>query len=71
MPEYTLKETMARLDYRPTPAPYRVNLSVPFGDKDQAKALGAKWNPALKTWYIDAGKDMKKFRKWLTPVPKP
>ena len=27
------------------------NLKVPFNEKDQAKALGAKWDAELKLWY--------------------
>ena len=42
-----------------------MNLQVPFADKDQAKALGAKWDETTKTWYIAADTDMGKFRKWL------
>jgi hypothetical protein len=29
----------------------RVYLDVPFCDKDTAKALGARWDPAAKRWY--------------------
>jgi hypothetical protein len=29
----------------------RVYLDVPFGEKDKAKALGARWDPAAKRWY--------------------
>ncbi|WP_222703892.1 DUF5710 domain-containing protein [Treponema pectinovorum] len=25
---------------------------VPLQGKDEAKSLGAKWNPELKKWYI-------------------
>ncbi|MFB7000853.1 MULTISPECIES: DUF5710 domain-containing protein [Streptomyces] len=56
---------MHRLDYEPRPAPHRVNLRVSFKDKDQVKALGAKWDSTLKTWYIAADMDMLKFRRWL------
>ena len=33
--------------------------------EEQAKALGAKWDGTLKTWYIPMDMDMGKFRKWL------
>ena len=65
MKELTLKEQADRLNYKATPAPHRVNISVPFADKDQAKALGAKWDGTLKTWYIPVDADMGKFRNWL------
>jgi len=29
----------------------RVWLDVPYADKDQAKALGARWDPAARSWY--------------------
>jgi len=42
-------------------------LEVPFAEKDQAKALGARWNPAEKKWYIpdelEANQDL--FAKWI------
>lgn len=28
-------------------------LNVPYAEKDFAKQQGAKWNPQLKSWYID------------------
>jgi hypothetical protein len=31
--------------------PSRVYLDVPFGEKDEAKALGARWDPAVKRWF--------------------
>ena len=65
MKELTLKELGDRLTYKAKPAPHRVNIRVPFADKEQAKALGAKWDGTLKTWYIPADMDMGKFRKWL------
>ena len=30
----------------------RTYLAVPFGEKDEAKALGARWDMAVKSWYI-------------------
>lgn len=32
---------------------FRLELNVPFHEKDEAKLLGAKWNPKEKIWYID------------------
>lgn len=48
----------------------RVNLSVPFEEKDAAKALGAKWDSSIKDWYIPEGRDSSPFAKWL-PKEKP
>ena len=30
-----------------------IRLSVPYREKDEAKALGARWNPAGKYWYCE------------------
>lgn len=42
-------------------------LDVPYKEKDEAKNLGAKWNPKIKKWYIDEEKvaNLLKFKKWL------
>jgi hypothetical protein len=63
--ELTLAESLQRVSYQAQPAPHRINLTVPFADKDQAKSLGAKWDANLKRWYIDADADMGKYRRWL------
>lgn len=41
-------------------------LNVPFAQKDAAKALGARWDPAMKKWYVPADKDMALFAQWQT-----
>ena len=41
-------------------------LSVPFDDKDEAKALGARFDGTKKCWYVPAGKDLAPFNKWMT-----
>jgi hypothetical protein len=43
----------------------RINLKVPFAEKDQAKALGARWDPAKKTWYIVDKPDLSPFSAWM------
>jgi len=63
--ELTLEESLRRVSYKARPAPHRVNLSVPFAEKDQAKAAGAKWDGKARTWYIDADTDMGKFSRWI------
>lgn len=40
-------------------------LNVPFHQKDEAKALGAKWNAQAKKWYIPDGLNIEEFGKWL------
>lgn len=40
-------------------------LNVPFAEKDQAKALGARWNPELKAWYVPDRTKYTQFERWL------
>lgn len=46
----------------------RVNLRVSFEEKDEAKSLGARWDPARKTWYIQDVEDLTPFMRWITPT---
>ena len=40
-------------------------LNVPFADKEEAKALGARWSPDLKKWYVPEGVDYhENLKKW-------
>ena len=41
-------------------------LNVPFAEKDQAKALGARWNAAKKRWYVPEGISAAAFAKWVS-----
>ncbi|MES2181282.1 MAG: DUF5710 domain-containing protein [Pseudomonadota bacterium] len=43
-----------------------IHLKVPFNEKDQAKALGARWNAEIKQWYVPQDVDSKPFEKWFT-----
>ena len=40
-------------------------LNVPFAAKDQAKALGAQWQPDKKRWVVPAGMYLAPFAAWL------
>jgi hypothetical protein len=42
-----------------------IPLKVPFKEKDEAKSLGARWNPEGKHWYVPEGVDATPFEKWL------
>lgn len=44
----------------------RVNLFVPYAEKDAAKSLGAKWDAVAKTWYVPDGIESASFQKWLS-----
>lgn len=41
-------------------------LSVPYAQKDMAKALGARWDAANKKWYVPVDKDIAPFAQWLS-----
>ena len=43
----------------------RINLSCPYSEKDQAKALGAKWDADRKVWYIAGVEDLTPFSRWI------
>ena len=40
-------------------------LQVPFRDKDSAKALGARWDPGQRQWYVPPGRELAPFAAWL------
>lgn len=40
-------------------------IDVPFAEKDEAKLLGARWNPELKKWYVKERQNYYKFEKWI------
>lgn len=40
-------------------------LEVPYAEKDNAKALGAKWNPGIKKWCFENAQDIERFGKWF------
>ena len=42
-------------------------LNVPYREKDDAKALGAKWDPNIKKWYVRNKKEYYKFVRWIEP----
>ena len=49
-------------------AAMRTELDVPFLHKDEAKALGAKWDRAKKIWYVPDGVNPEPFAAWLPGV---
>lgn len=44
-------------------------LKAGFKDRLQVKALGARWNPELKIWYVPCGMDLAPFAQWLPASP--
>ncbi|NMM46501.1 DUF1738 domain-containing protein [Rhodospirillaceae bacterium KN72] len=45
-------------------------LTVPFEEKEAAKAAGAKWDKRAKSWYAPEGVDIDKLARWDTPTDK-
>ena len=43
----------------------RINLVTRFADKDKVKALGARWDAARKTWYVNDAVDLDAFTRWI------
>ena len=43
----------------------RVDLEVPFAEKDEAKRLGARWDLARKVWYVVNVEDLTPFSRWF------
>lgn len=43
----------------------RINLNVPYAEKDQAKRLGALWDMARKVWYVEDLANLRPFLKWM------
>lgn len=45
----------------------RVNLKVTYAEKEEAKRLGAQWDPGRRTWYVENVPDLQPFLRWITP----
>ena len=46
----------------------RVELRVPFSEKEEARRRGARWDAEQKTWYVPEGVERTGFEQWL-PAP--
>lgn len=46
----------------------RVYLAVPYEEKEEAKALGARWDKGAGSWYAPPGTDLSQLEPW---IPKP
>ncbi len=60
----------AMSDSHEAPEPIRIWLDVPFHEKDEAKALGARWDSSAKRWFA-APCDLPGLDRWtaLPDVP--
>lgn len=43
----------------------RIDLDVPYSQKDEAKSLGARWDPQSKVWYVPDGVELGPMARWL------
>lgn len=50
------------------PALSKTYLHVPYKDKEDAKALGARWDGKQKQWYAPEGTDLEPLRRFMTPL---
>ncbi|RZT10610.1 DNA helicase-2 / ATP-dependent DNA helicase PcrA [Duganella sp. CF402] len=57
---------LERNERAPVAAPAaRHYLTAGYNDKDQVKALGAKFDIARRAWYVESDTDLKPFAPWL------
>ena len=40
-------------------------LNIDYSEKNEVKALGARWNPELKKWCVEKRNDYPKFKKYI------
>lgn len=64
----TLVDSELRMNVKSTHTE-KTYIDVGFGDKEEAKQLGARWDSKVKAWYVPAGMDMKPFEKWKVINP--
>jgi Domain of unknown function (DUF5710) len=43
----------------------RIDLRVPYQEKDEAKRLGAHWDAASRLWFVPEELDPARFERWL------
>jgi len=51
--------------HREQDADMRIDLIVPFSQKDEAKKLGAKWDGIKSCWYVVNVENLEPFLKWM------
>ncbi|CDK99661.1 DNA primase traC [Magnetospirillum gryphiswaldense MSR-1 v2] len=49
----------------------KIYIAVPYDEKNEAKAAGAKWDRGAKSWYVPEGTDPAAFSKWATAAKAP
>jgi exodeoxyribonuclease VII large subunit len=46
-------------------------LTTPFKDRAEVKALGARWDPERRQWFVPSGRDLTPFEAWLPASTQP
>ena len=49
--------------------PVTTYLNVPFNEKAEAKAKGARWDSEARKWFVPVGRDLEPFLSWLPVDP--
>jgi 5-methylcytosine-specific restriction endonuclease McrA len=57
--------------YRRQAAMKKIYLNVPYSEKEDAKNLGARWEPSVKKWYVSSEIDLTPFRRWFPSISNP
>ena len=60
-----LRERVRQAETPGRQAAEKVYLAVPYRQRNQAKAAGAKWDREAKLWYAPKGADLAKLESWL------
>lgn len=50
--------------------PVLTYLWVPYEEREPAKAAGARWDPAMKQWYVKDMSNPGPYLKWMSPPVK-
>jgi hypothetical protein len=62
----TVSQYLSVEDLAPDSGTY---LAVPYSEKEQAKELGARWDPKAQSWYVPPDIDVEPFAGWLAVIP--
>ncbi len=60
-----LREHVQQAEAPARQAEEKVYLAVPYRQRNQAKAAGARWDSQAKLWYAPQGADLAKLEPWL------
>ncbi|MDR2549078.1 MAG: DUF5710 domain-containing protein [Desulfobulbus sp.] len=60
-------ESYDTVDYtvNTTIIPFRIDIKVPFAEKEEAKEAGMRWDAIKRTWFAPPGADIAVFLRWM------